>query len=215
MSVHLIAIGASTGGVAALEGLLSELPIGLPPIVIVQHILPSFGRAFAERLDAQGAIRVVEAGHGTPLTAGNAYLAPAHTHLKVASTQGELRAFLSTAPPVRFHRPSVDVLFYSIAELPRVRAVGVLLTGMGRDGADGMLALRRAGATTIAQDQASSVVFGMPKEAIASGAAKHVVPLQEIAGAIVAAVRDRGYVTNAAHSRNGPKPTDAQPPDNA
>jgi two-component system chemotaxis response regulator CheB len=177
---QIIAIGASTGGTIALESVLSRLPSDIPPIVIVQHTLPSFSKALADRLDSVCHMHVVETVHGESLAPGVAYIAPGSVHLLVESEQRELRAVLRRSHPVHYHRPSVDVLFRSLLTVGKVDVVAVLLTGMGRDGADGMLALRQAGARTIAQDERSSVVFGMPKEAIENGAAQYVASLNDL-----------------------------------
>lgn len=185
---RLIAIGASMGGIAALESLISRLPADTPPILIVQHILPTFSRRFVERLNGVGHVAVVEAADGQPLLHGRAYLPPAHHHLLVRNIGGELRAGLSSAPPVRFHRPSVDMLFQSLTTLDGVGVVAVLLTGMGSDGAEGLLALRQRGAQTIVQDELSSAIFGMPKAAISRGAASRIVSLDDLPGAILASL---------------------------
>jgi two-component system, chemotaxis family, protein-glutamate methylesterase/glutaminase len=186
---QLIAIGASLGGVPALESILSRLPATSPPVLVVQHILPAFSGPFSQQLDSVSALRVVEAAHGARLRAGVAYVAPGHRHLLVHETSGELRVVLSQAPPIGFHRPSVDATFCSLAKLTDAAIVAVLLTGMGRDGADGMLALRQVGARTIAQDQASSLIFGMPKAAIKTGGAEFVMSLADIPGAILSCLR--------------------------
>jgi two-component system chemotaxis response regulator CheB len=170
-------VGASTGGPQALELLLTRLPADGPPIAIVQHMPPRFTRAFAERLDAVCPMRVAEAEGGETLKSGTAWIAPGGYHLKVERVGVELRTALGQDPPVQHQRPAVDVLFTSAARLQGVPIVGILLTGMGADGADGMVALRQAGAETIAEDEASCVVFGMPKEAIARGGAMHVATL--------------------------------------
>jgi two-component system chemotaxis response regulator CheB len=181
----LIAIGASTGGPQALEVLLTQLPADISPIVIVQHMPAPFIRLFAERLNEICPMRVGIATDGEPLTTGVAHVAPAGHHLIVEQHGGRLRTGLRRGPPVGHQRPAVDVLFHSLARVRRVPIVGVLLTGMGRDGADGMVALRRAGQETIAEDASSCVVFGMPREAIARGGAAHVVALDRIAATIV------------------------------
>ena len=177
---RLIAIGASMGGNRAIEVLLSGLGVDTPPILIVQHTLPDFTWRFASHLNAVSPMYVVEATHGQPIMPGVAYIAPGHAHLQVKHEAGALHTVLLRTPPVQFHRPSVNVLFHSLAELHGVDVVAVLLTGMGRDGAEGMLALRRAGARTIVQDEASSIAFGMPKEAIERGAAQHVSSLEDL-----------------------------------
>jgi two-component system chemotaxis response regulator CheB len=170
----LILIGASTGGTQAIEALLTRMPADTPPILIVQHMPAYFTRAFAARLDRSCPMRVVEAEHHAPLQRGVAYIAPGDRHMLVAARGGEWRALLDEGPRVHYQRPSVDVLFQSAATLTGVPMVALLLTGMGSDGADGMVALREAGATTIAEDERSCVVFGMPAAAIAKGGATHV-----------------------------------------
>ena len=171
----LILIGASTGGTQAIEAVLARLPGDAPPIVIVQHMPAYFTKAFAARLDRSCPMRVVEAVDNTPLEHGVAYIAPGDSHLLVASRAGGLRTAIQNGERVHYQRPSVDVLFQSAATLRGVPIVALLLTGMGSDGADGMVALRAAGATTIAEDERSCVVFGMPAAAIAKGGATHVV----------------------------------------
>lgn len=173
----LIAIGASTGGTQAIEALLTRLPADVPPIVIVQHMPANFTRAFAERLDGICPMSVREAAGGELLERGTAYLAPGDFHLVVERFGVQLRTAVKQGPPVHHQRPAVDVLFHSIARLKGVPVVALLLTGMGADGADGMVALRQTGAETIAEDERSCVVFGMPKEAIARGGAAHVATL--------------------------------------
>lgn len=182
----VIAIGASTGGTEAIAAVLTALPQWTPGIVIVQHIPPEFSRAFAARLNEKGPMEVREAVDGDAVRPGLALIAPGDFHIVLRRSQG--RRFLSvrSGPQVCYQRPSVDVLFASVAETAGPRAVGVLLTGMGSDGAQGLLKLRQAGARTIAQDEASSVVYGMPREAVALGAAEKVLPLPAIAGAILA-----------------------------
>jgi two-component system chemotaxis response regulator CheB len=186
---EMIAIGASTGGPAAIERVLSEMPAHAPPIVIVQHMLSGFTSAFARRLNERCAVRVKEARDGEPAEAGTAVIAPSGQHMLVLRHQRQLRIALRAGPPVQHHRPSVDVLFHSVAEAIGARAVAVLLTGMGADGASGMCALRAAGARTIAQDATTSVVFSMPGEAIRSGGACQVLPLQRIAAATLQPMR--------------------------
>ncbi len=180
----LIAIGASTGGTQALETVLTRLPADLPPIVVVQHMPAGFTKAFAARLDSVCAMHVVEASGGEVLERGTAYIAPGDYHLVVQQDGLKLRTRLSQGPPVHYQRPAVDVLFASVARLQGLAVVGLLLTGMGADGADGMVAMRRAGAITIAEAEESCVVFGMPKEAIARGGAVHVASLLQMPGLI-------------------------------
>jgi two-component system chemotaxis response regulator CheB len=165
------------GGPEALEYILSRLPADIPPMVIVQHMPQGFTQAFARRLEARCRFRVVEARDGDALEMGRALLAPGNRHLVVRQVTTGLRAFLEDAPPEAFHRPSVNVLFRSVATAVRANAVGVILTGMGDDGAAGLRAMRDAGARTLAQDEASSVVFGMPRVAASMGAVQQLVPL--------------------------------------
>ena len=171
----VILVGASTGGTQAIEGLLTSLPADSPPILIVQHMPAYFTRAFAARLDRACPMRVVEAADNQPLMRGVAYIAPGDSHLLVTARAGELRTAVQGGDRVHYQRPSVDVLFQSAAALRGVSIVAALLTGMGSDGADGLVALREAGAVTIAEDERSCVVFGMPAAAIAKGGAMHVV----------------------------------------
>jgi two-component system, chemotaxis family, protein-glutamate methylesterase/glutaminase len=177
----VIAIGASTGGPEAIRVLLSALPKEAPPVVVAQHMPAGFTRAFANMLDRECAIEVREAVAGDLLRPGLALIAPGGRHLTLKRAAGHLLADLTSGPLVSRHRPSVDVLFESVAQELGPRAVGVLLTGMGEDGARGLAALRQAGAATLAQDEASSVVFGMPKAAIDLGAADDVVALDTMA----------------------------------
>lgn len=182
----MVAIGASTGGTEALKVLLTALPADASPIAIVQHMPPVFTRQFAERLDQICRIRVREAADGDVLLTGHALIAPGgDTHLEIVRSGARFQVRLRKTPPLNHHRPSVDVMFHSCAQAAGQNAVGIILTGMGNDGAQGLLAMRRAGAHTIAQDEASSVVFGMPKEAIELGAAETVLPLERIAGALI------------------------------
>ncbi len=188
-SDRLLAIGASTGGVEALLAILSSFPVNCPPTVITQHMPAAFTTSFANRLDRGCAATVTEAYDGAPLAVGSVYLAPGGaTHLEVAGPpSGPWRCRLIETDPVNGHRPSVDVLFTSAATVARNRAVGVILTGMGRDGARGLLAMRDAGAQTFGQDEASCVVYGMPKSAFELGAVATQVPLQSAAAAMLAA----------------------------
>ena len=184
----LIAIGASTGGTQAIESLVTRLPQGMPPIVITQHMPPGFTKRFAERLNDVSHHRVVEGQAGDVLRAGSIYIAPGGHHMVVERNGLELRLGLTNSAPVHFQRPAVDVLFQSVANLRSQPAIGVVLTGMGQDGADGLLAMRKAGATTFAEDEQSCVVFGMPKEAIARGGVTDVVTLWQMPQALVAAL---------------------------
>lgn len=184
-TAHLIAIGASTGGPEAIRQVLQGLPAEVPPIVVVQHMPPVFTRSFAERLDKLCTVRVKEAEDGDLLEPGHAYIAPGDYHLQVARNGSQYRARVAQTEPVNRHRPSVDVLFDSVAQTSGAAAVGVLLTGMGADGARGLKKMRDAGACTIAQDEQTCVVFGMPREAIALGGAEFVLPLPQIAHKVV------------------------------
>jgi two-component system chemotaxis response regulator CheB len=187
----VIAIGASTGGTEAIASVLIRLPANTPGIVVAQHIPPGFSRAFADRLNAACRIEVKEAEDGDTLRDGLALVAPGDFHMVLRRSGGRYFVNVRSGPRVCYQRPSVDVLFHSVAESAAARAVGVLLTGMGCDGAQGMLRMRNAGAHTIAQDEASCVVFGMPREAIALGAAAQVLPLSAVSAAILSPRRAR------------------------
>ena len=178
----IIAAGASTGGTEALRVLLAAMPTDCPPIVIVQHMPEGFTRAFADRLNKECVIEVEEARDGTRLQTGKALIAPGNRHMLVNRSGEELVVQVVDGPLVSRHRPSVDVLFRSVASSVGAKAVGVIMTGMGDDGAQGLCEMKEAGATTIAQDEPSCIVFGMPKEAIARGAVNLVLPLERIAG---------------------------------
>ncbi|MCB1927565.1 MAG: chemotaxis response regulator protein-glutamate methylesterase [Rhodocyclaceae bacterium] len=182
VSERLILIGASTGGTEAIKDVLTGLPGQCPPVLMVQHMPEMFTGSFARRLDGLCELKVKEAEHGEVVRPGVAYLAPGHSHLLLVRRGGALQCELSRGEPVNRHRPSVDVLFESAAPLVGSRVVAALLTGMGKDGAKGLLSLKRAGAWTIAQDEASCVVYGMPREAAAIGAASEVVGLKDVAG---------------------------------
>jgi two-component system chemotaxis response regulator CheB len=184
----VIAIGASTGGTEAIAGILPRLPQGVPGIVITQHIPAGFSRAFATRLNQMCAFEVKEAEEGDAVHPGRALIAPGDFHMLLRKSADGYRVAVKTGPRVCYQRPSVDVMFSSVAESAGAHAVGVLLTGMGSDGAQGLLKMRQTGARTIAQDEASCVVFGMPREAIRAGAAGRVVALPGIPQAILSAV---------------------------
>jgi len=187
---QLIAIGASTGGTQAIEQVLRAMPAEVPPIVITQHIPAGFSAAFAERLNHVCAMEVREARGGETVRPGCALIAPGNYHLLIENNgAGAWRTSLGSGPKVCYQRPSVDVMFRSIAESAGRQAMGVLLTGMGSDGAEGMVALRRAGARTIAQSEETCVVFGMPKEAIRLNGADQVRGLNEIAPELVREMR--------------------------
>jgi two-component system chemotaxis response regulator CheB len=185
----VVAIGASTGGTEALHYLLQTLPSDTPGIVIVQHMPEEFTRAFAARLDQDCAIQVKEAEHHDQVPAGRALIAPGNRHMLLTNSGSQYRVAVRDGPLVSRHRPSVDVLFRSVAQSAGDNAVGVIMTGMGDDGAEGLLEMKRAGASTIAQDEASCVVFGMPREAIARGAVDEVVSLSGIPSAILRRIR--------------------------
>ncbi|XKE45406.1 chemotaxis response regulator protein-glutamate methylesterase [Halomonas organivorans] len=191
-SEKLIIIGASTGGTEAIRSVLEPLPPNSPAILITQHMPGGFTRSFAERLDRLCQISVKEAQDGERILPGHAYIAPGDTHLKLARSGANYVARLDAGPPVNRHRPSVDVLFDSAAHQAGRNAIGVLLTGMGKDGAAGLLKMRQAGSPTLAQDEASCVVFGMPREAIALGAASDVVALDEVAPRLLKLVAASG-----------------------
>jgi two-component system chemotaxis response regulator CheB len=184
----LIIIGASTGGTEAIKDVLMALPSDAPGVLITQHMPKGFTKSFAERLDSLCAIRVSEAVHGEQVLPGHAYIAPGDQHLSVARIASRYVVQLSDGPPVNRHRPSVEVLFLSAACIVGVNAIGVMLTGMGRDGAAAMLQMKNAGAYNLAQDEETCVVFGMPKEAIAMGAVDEVLPLHSIAGRALKAI---------------------------
>ncbi|MGK2951111.1 MAG: protein-glutamate methylesterase/protein-glutamine glutaminase [Thiobacillus sp.] len=179
-SEKLIIIGASTGGTEAIKDFLIQLPPDSPGILITQHMPEGFTRSFAARLDKLSKISVKEAEGGERVLPGHAYLAPGHSHLLLVRSGANYMTKLDQGPPVNRHRPSVDVLFNSAAASAGKNAVGVILTGMGKDGAAGMLEMKKAGAYNLAQDEASCVVFGMPKEAIAIGATHDVAPLRDL-----------------------------------
>jgi len=183
----IIAVGASTGGTEAIKELLVALPPDTPGMVITQHIPAAFSAPFAKRMDGVSAMTVCEAEDGQQILPGHVFIAPGDRHLRVERSGARYLCRLDDGPPVNRHKPSVDVLFHSVAEQVGQNAVGVLLTGMGDDGARGLLALKEAGASTIAQDEASSVVWGMPGEAVRLGAAQEVLPLARIARAVVRA----------------------------
>ena len=184
-SEKLIIIGASTGGTEAIKEFLMQMPSDCPGILIAQHMPEGFTRSFAKRLDGLCKISVSESEGGERLLPGHAYIAPGHSHLLLVRSGANYMTQLDSGPPVNRHRPSVDVLFNSSAQAAGKNAVGVILTGMGKDGAQGMLAMKNAGAHTFAQDEASCVVFGMPREAIAIGAAQEVGALQALPGMVL------------------------------
>jgi two-component system, chemotaxis family, protein-glutamate methylesterase/glutaminase len=177
----LIVIGASTGGTEALKEVLSKLPADSPGVLVAQHMPEHFTKSFAHRLDSLCRISVKEAEHNERILPGHAYIAPGNSHLLLNRSGANYMVKLDQGPPVNRHRPSVDVLFRSAANIAGANAIGIILTGMGKDGVQGLLEMYLAGSYTIAQDEASCIVFGMPKEAIAAGGVCDVLPLQNIA----------------------------------
>jgi two-component system chemotaxis response regulator CheB len=190
----LVIIGASTGGTEAIKEVLLPMPPDSPGILVTQHMPAGFTKSFAQRLDGLCKIRVKEAEDGERVLPGHAYIAPGDRHLLVRRSGANYVTALSDEPPVNRHRPSVEVLFKSAARHAGANAVGIMLTGMGKDGAKAMLEMKRAGSFNIAQDEASCVVFGMPKEAIAAGAVDEVLPLDAIAGRVLERLRAAGAV---------------------
>ncbi|WP_058616010.1 protein-glutamate methylesterase/protein-glutamine glutaminase [Tepidimonas taiwanensis] len=188
----VICIGASTGGTEAIKEILMELPPDAPAVVITQHMPPGFTASFAARLDSLCRIRVAEARDGERILPGHAYIAPGGKQFSLARSGANYIAVVDDSPPVNRHKPSVEVLFRSCARVLGPNAIGVMLTGMGADGAAAMKEMRDAGAYNIAQDEASCVVFGMPKMAIQAGAVHEVLPLKQIARAIMERVAAAG-----------------------
>jgi len=182
----LIAIGASTGGTEAIKEVLEALPADAPPVLIVQHIPALFSRPFAERMNRHCPMNVCEAADGQQVLPGHVYIAPGDRHLELRRSGGHMICRLLNSDPVNRHRPSVDVLFHSVVEELGSEVAAAILTGMGDDGARGLLALRQAGAVTIAQDEASSIVWGMPGSAVRMGAAQKILPLDRVADALLA-----------------------------
>lgn len=191
-SEKLIIIGASTGGTEAIREFLQQMPSDCPGILIVQHMPEGFTRSFAQRLDSLCRISVKEAVDGDRVLPGHAYLAPGHSHLMLVRSGANYVTRLDQGPPVNRHRPSVDVLFESAAVNAGKNALGVILTGMGKDGAAGMLKMREAGAVNFAQDEATCVVYGMPREAVAVGAVHEVAPLAQLPGKVLGQLASDG-----------------------
>ncbi|MDN5304608.1 MAG: two-component system, chemotaxis family, protein-glutamate methylesterase/glutaminase [Fusobacteriaceae bacterium] len=185
----IIAIGASTGGPVALKEIIKKLPFGMPPILIAQHMPEFFTTSFASHLNTITPLNVVEAKDNMPLEKNTIYVAPGDRHLEVKKIGTELYTKLTLNEPVHFQRPSVEVLFYSVGKYCGKNAIGVILTGMGKDGAKGLLYMRNQGAYTIGQDKDSSTVYGMPKAAYEIGAVKSQVPLSQIANYLVKLTR--------------------------
>jgi two-component system chemotaxis response regulator CheB len=188
----IIAIGASTGGTEALKTVLTEMPPNAPGILVVQHMPAQFTTAFAERLNKISAITVKEANDGDSILNGTALIAPGNYHMLLRKSGARYYVQIKTGPMVHHQRPSVDVLFSSVAEYAGSNAAGAILTGMGADGAKGLLKMREAGARTVAQDEKSCVVFGMPKEAIKIGAAEKVVSLNNIGTTVLGMIAGEG-----------------------
>lgn len=189
----IIAIGASTGGTEAIKELLLQLPAAVPGIVMTQHMPPGFTRSFAERLNRLTALHVVEAKGGERILPGHAYLAPGGHHVVVVRSGADYIVKLSDAEPVHRHRPAVDVMMESVASAGGKNVIGVILTGMGKDGAKGILDIHKQGGYTIAQDEASCVVYGMPKEAVAMGGVDQVVSLDRIGQYILDRLASVGF----------------------
>ncbi len=186
-SGRIILVGASTGGTEAIKVLLAGMPAHAPPILITQHMPEAFTESFVTRLDGLCAMQVCVAEHGSNIAAGHGYISPGHSHMSLERPAGgACRIVLNQDKPVNHHRPAVEVLFHAAAKVLGSRAVGVMLTGMGKDGSLGMLAMHRAGAYNFAQDEASCVVFGMPRAAIEVGAVDEIVPLGNMAARILA-----------------------------
>ena len=190
----IVAIGSSTGGTEALREVLTVLPADCPAVMVTQHMPPGFTKSFADRLNSLCKMHVKEAEHGERVLPGHVYIAPGGHHLALGRSGANYVVEIDDGPPVNRHRPSVDVMFRSVARHAGRNAIGVILTGMGRDGADAMKELRDAGAYNIGQDEASCVVYGMPREAAAVGAVHEVLPLQKIGHQILAHLRAAGPV---------------------
>ena len=191
-SEKLIIVGASTGGTEAIREFLMQMPSDCPGILITQHMPEGFTRSFAKRLDSLCKISVVEAQGNERVLPGHAYIAPGHSHMLLTRSGANYMTKIEQSEPVNRHRPSVDVLFRSAAQAAGKNAVGVILTGMGKDGAAGMLEMKNAGAYNFAQDEASCVVFGMPREAIAVGATHEVGALQALPGMVLGYLAQHG-----------------------
>lgn len=195
---RLIALGASTGGTEAIREVLERMPADSPAMVIVQHIPAAFSGPFAARMNRLSAMAVCEARDGQPIVPGHAYIAPGDRHLRVVSDGARWVCRLDDGPAVNRHRPSVDVLFRAVAKHAGRNAVGAVLTGMGDDGARGLLEMRQAGAATVAQDEKTSIVWGMPGAAVKLGAAQEVLPLGAIAERLLALTSDEPGTRKAA-----------------
>jgi two-component system chemotaxis response regulator CheB len=185
----LVFVGASTGGTEAIRVFLGGLPADCPPVLLVQHMPEHFTASFAQRLDGLCAMHVKEAQDGEPVLRGTAYIAPGHSHMRLRRSPSGWLITLDQSEPVNRHRPAVDVLFDAAAERVGADAIAVIMTGMGKDGAQGMLKMRQAGAYTLAQDEASSVVYGMPKEAVAVGGVNEICTLDALSGRVLDRLR--------------------------
>jgi len=185
---RVVFVGASTGGTEAVKTFLLGIPQDCPPILIVQHMPETFTGSFAARLDSLCKPKVIEAKGGEVLAAGTVYVSPGHSHMSIRRAGGVYMIELLQTPPVNRHRPSVDVLFDSAADVVGRNAIGVILTGMGKDGAHGLLRMRQAGARTFGQDEASCVVYGMPREAALIGAVEETASLGALAQKVLAAL---------------------------
>jgi two-component system, chemotaxis family, protein-glutamate methylesterase/glutaminase len=192
----IVFIGASTGGTEATREVLVQLPHDFPAVMITQHMPPGFTRSYAARLDSLCQIRVAEARDGERVLPGHAYIAPGGMHLSVARSGANYIAQVQAGDPVNRHMPSVEVLFNSAAQVVGPNALGIMLTGMGADGAKAMRTMRDAGSFNLVQDEHSCVVFGMPREAIAAGAAHEVLPLSQIAARLMTALRSQGVASS-------------------
>ncbi|MEO8332169.1 MAG: chemotaxis response regulator protein-glutamate methylesterase [Gallionella sp.] len=192
----LVVIGASTGGTEAIKEILTRLPADAPGVLVTQHMPEHFTKSFADRLNSLCRISVKEAEHNERILPGYAYIAPGNSHLLIKRSGTNYMIQLDQGELVNRHRPSVDVLFRSAANVAGANALGIILTGMGKDGVQGLLEMKQTGSHTIAQDEASCVVFGMPKEAIAAGAACEVLPLQNIARRTMEYLESRGDRTS-------------------
>lgn len=191
-SDRLIAIGASTGGTEAIRETLARIPSDSPGVVVVQHMPSGFTKAFADRLNELCALNVREAANGDVVNNGEALIAQGDIHMRIVKAQGVFKVSMEPGEKVKGHRPSVDVMMSSVARAAGSRAVGVVLTGMGSDGANGLKEMRQAGARTLAQDEETSVVFGMPREAFENGGAERLVPLGEIPPTLMRLVSEIG-----------------------
>ncbi|GGY10379.1 protein-glutamate methylesterase/protein-glutamine glutaminase [Paludibacterium paludis] len=191
-ALAIVFVGASTGGTEAIKAFLTQLPADFPPVLMVQHMPENFTLSFARRLDSLCAMNVKEAEDGDRIEKGWAYLAPGHSHMRIRRGGGGYVVALDKSDPVNRHRPAVDVLFRSAAVEVGRHAVGVIMTGMGKDGAEGMREMKQAGAWNIAQDEASSVVYGMPREALRAGGVDEVLPLNALPLRVIERLQGRG-----------------------